>query len=260
MKILPGTIPAVLTAVILLLPASAPGADALQRSITLTGENNRQEQQTQKRIDSVNEQTRAMLDAYQTLNRELDSLTAYNDQLQRLISSQEEEKTLLQQQMDEIELTQQEIVPLMLRMIGELGLFVTDDIPFLRAERLHRVRLLHDLMDRSDVAVAEKYRRILEAYRIELDYGRTLEAYRDELDLGGQKTTVDILRLGRTGLYYQTLDGRNAAYWNRIQQSWVPVETKGRLAIRRALRVANQQTAPELLELPVPAARSHATD
>lgn len=260
MKILPGTIPAVITACILLLPAPAPGADALQRSITLTGENNRQEQQTQKRIDSVSEQTRAMLDSYQTLNRELDALTVYNDQLQRVIASQEEEKTQLHRQMDEIELTRQEIVPLMLRMIGELELFIADDIPFLREERLHRVQLLHDLMDRSDVAIAEKYRRVLEAYQIELDYSRTLEAYRDELELGGQKITVDILRLGRTGLYYQTLDGRDAAYWNRIQQSWVPVGTRGRLAVRHALRVANQQTAPELLELPVPGARTHAAD
>jgi len=253
-------IPALLSASVLALFTSALCADTLQQSITLTEENNRQEQETQKRINSISKQTRVMLDEYHALSRELDSLTVYSDQLQRLVASQENEKALVRQQMDDIELTQQEIVPLMLRMIEELELFINDDIPFLRKERLHRVQLLHNLMDRPDVAVAEKYRRVLEAYQIELDYSRTLEAYRDELLIDGEGITVDVLRLGRTGLYYQTLDGRHAAYWNQQQQIWMPVKTAGKLALRRALRVASQQAAPELLELPIPGAHNHETD
>ena len=260
MKGFPGKFIEHLAGCLLLLSAPLLHADALQQSITLTEENNRQEQNTQKRIDSISEQTRAMLEEYQTLSRELESLTVYNDQLQRILDSQGEEKALLQRQMDDIELTQREIVPLMLRMIEDLGLFIGDDTPFLRTDRLQRVQLLHDLMDRSDVAVAEKYRRVLEAYQIELDYSHTLEAYRDELDLDGEKVTVDILRLGRIGLYYQTLDSRDAAYWNQRDKSWIPVTTTGRLALRRALRVAKQQAAPELLELPVPRAYNHETD
>ena len=242
----------------LILLTSVIHADDLQQSITATNKNNRQEQASQQRIDSLGEQTRAMLEEYHALNRELDSLTVYNDQLQRLVQSQDEEQVLIHRQMDDIELTQREIVPLMLRMIDSLERFVTDDIPFLQPERLQRVQLLRDLMDRSDVAVAEKYRRALEAYQIELDYSRTLEAYREELGLDGQDLTVDFLRLGRIGLYYQTLDGRAAAYWDQVAQTWMPLDTSGRLAVRRALRVANQQAAPELLELPIPNGRSHA--
>ncbi|MDH3832002.1 MAG: DUF3450 domain-containing protein [Gammaproteobacteria bacterium] len=242
----------------LILLTSVIHADPLQQSITATDKNNRQEQTSQQRIDSLGEQTRAMLEEYHALNRELDSLTVYNDQLQRLVQSQDEEQALIHRQMDDIELTQREIVPLMLRMIDSLESFVTSDIPFLQLERLQRVQLLRDLMDRSDVAVAEKYRRALEAYQIELDYSRTLEAYREELDLDGQDLTVDFLRLGRIGLYYQTLDGRTAAYWDQVAQAWIPLDTSGRLAVRRALRVANQQAAPELLELPISNGRSHA--
>ena len=242
----------------LILLTSVIHADPLQQSITATDKNNRQEQTSQQRIDSLGEQTRAMLEEYHVLNRELDSLTVYNDQLQRLVQSQHEEQALIHRQMDDIELTQREIVPLMLRMIDSLESFVTDDIPFLQLERLQRVQLLRDLMDRSDVAVAEKYRRVLEAYQIELDYSRTLEAYREELDLDGQGLTVDFLRLGRIGLYYQTLDGHTAAYWDQVAEAWTPLDTSGRLAVRRALRVANQQAAPELLELPIPNGRSHA--
>jgi hypothetical protein len=241
---------------ILLLPAAA-SADALQQSISLGGKNNRQEQLTQQRIDQLSEQTRAMLDEYHVLNRELEALNVYNDQLQRLTVSQQEEKALIHQQMEDIELTQQEIVPLMLRMIERLNDFVVNDTPFLGKERLQRVSLLRELMDRSDVSVAEKYRRVLEAYQVELDYGRTLETYRDELEVDGNLRTVEFLRVGRVGFYYQTLDGHQAAYWDAQGQTWVTVKATQRLAIRRALRVASQQAAPELLELPVAAAKIH---
>jgi hypothetical protein len=241
----------------LLLVATTAGSDPLQRSISLSGQNNRQEQATQQRIDQLSDQTRAMLDEYHALNRELEALSIYNDQLERLIASQEEEKALIKQQMKDIELTQQEIVPLTLRMIDQLDAFVMRDTPFLRDERLNRVRLLRELMDRSDVSVAEKYRRVLEAYQVELDYGRTLESYRSELEVDGTLRTVEFLRVGRIGWYYLTLDGHRAAYWDAQARTWVPVTASSRLAIRRALRVASQQAAPELLELPVAAANNH---
>jgi len=251
------SITATITLYAALLQPLAVTADPLQQSISLGGKNNRQEQLTQQHIDQLSEQTRAMLDEYHVLNRELEALSVYNDQLQRLTVSQQEEKALIHQQMEDIELTQQEIVPLMLRMIERLNDFVINDTPFLPKERLQRVSLLRELMDRSDVSVAEKYRRVLEAYQIELDYGRTLEAYRDELEVDGTLRTVELLRVGRVGLYYQTLDGHQAAYWNAQDRSWIPVNATRRLAIRRALRVASQQAAPELLELPVAAAENH---
>jgi len=251
------SITATITLYTVLLQPLAVTADPLQQSMTLGGKNNRQEQLTQQRIDQLSEQTRAMLDEYHVLNRELEALSVYNDQLQRLTTAQQEEKTLIHQQMEDIELTQQEIMPLMLRMIENLNDFVINDTPFLRKERMQRISLLRQLMDRSDVSVAEKYRRVLGAYQVELDYGRTLEAYREDLEIDGIPRTVQFLRVGRVGWYYQTLDGHQAAHWDAQEQTWVPAKATQRLAIRRALRVASQQAAPELLNLPVAAAKNH---
>lgn len=255
MKILQPITATISYCVILLLPTLVT-ADPVQQSISLSGENNRQEQQTQQSIDHLSEQTRTILEEYHALDRELEALRSYNDQVERLTVSQQEEKALILQQMDDIELTQQEIVPLMLRMIEHLNDFVLNDTPFLLEERVGRVNLLRELMDRSDVSVAEKYRRVLGAYQVELDYGRTLESYRDEIEVNAKLRTVAMLRVGRVGLYYQTLDGRDAAYWDARSESWIQVKTAQRLAIRRALRVASEQTAPELLELPLAAARN----
>jgi hypothetical protein len=231
-------------------------ADALDRSLELSEDNHRREQQTQQRIDDMSERTRAMLEEYQRLARENEALGTYNDQLERIVRSQETEKTSVRTQLEAIELTRQEIMPLMLRMIDRLEAFLDADVPFLAGERRMRVARLRELLDRADVSVAEKYRRVLEAYQVELDYGRTIEAYHDELEVAGTRRTVDVLRVGRVGLYYQSLDGRHSGRWDRASGGWRPLDGKDRLAIRQALRVARQEVAPELLRLPVPAAEA----
>ena len=231
-------------------------ADMVDKVLSESEDNIHKEQRTQQQIDRLSEETQTLLGEYQALGRELDGLTVYNDQMQRLVDSQEEEKRLITQQIADIDFTRQQIVPLMLRMIGQLESFIISDRPFLLAERRRRVQQLTDLMDRSDVTLAEKYRRILEAYQIELDYSRTLESYQEEIAVGGMPRTVDVLRVGRTGLYYQTLDRKNAAYWDNQQKTWVDAGGSQRRAIQRGLRIASQQLAPELLELPVAAARN----
>ncbi|MGD8936558.1 MAG: DUF3450 domain-containing protein [Thiogranum sp.] len=229
-------------------------ADAVGESERLVDKNNRAERGTQARIEKFSDATRDMLEEYNTLARELDALTVYNDQVERLVASQEEEKNSLKKQMADIDLTHREVVPLMLRMIDRLDAFVAADTPFLQRERRQRVALLREVMDRADVSVAEKYRRILEAYRVEMDYGRTIEAYRDEIDAGDGKRTVDFVRVGRVGLYFLSLDGAQGGYWDATAGQWVALDgSSDRLAVREALRVARKQTAPALLRLPVAA-------
>lgn len=229
-------------------------ADAVDKSLSRSKDNIHSEQRSQKHIDQLSESTQTMLGEYQALSRELDGLNVYNDQMQRLVTSQDEEKQSIAEQIQDIDLTRQQIVPLMLRMIDQLETFISTDRPFLLAERTRRVQQLTELMDRSDITLSEKYRRILEAYQIELDYSRTLEAYQEALEVDGTPRTVDVLRVGRTGLYYQTLDRKSAAYWDHQLKTWVAVDATQSRAIQRGLRIASQQLAPEVLELPVAAA------
>jgi 1,2-phenylacetyl-CoA epoxidase catalytic subunit len=72
-------------ALLLATTASLHAADALDRSLQLGQDNNRQEQRTQKRIDDITDRTRAMLEEYQQLSREHEALDIYNDQLERIV-------------------------------------------------------------------------------------------------------------------------------------------------------------------------------
>jgi DNA-binding transcriptional regulator/RsmH inhibitor MraZ len=208
-------------------------------------------QESQQHIDSLSDETIEMLAEYRDVLNQTESLRAYNDQLDTLVSSQETELNSIEQQLQNIETTQRDIVPLMIKMIDVMAQFVALDLPFLPEERQTRIIQLQTLMDRADVSLAEKYRRILEAYQVETEYGRTIEAYQDELQIEGASRTVDFLRIGRVSLYYLTLDGLEAGMWNVETQQWIQLSANYLQPIAQGLKVALKQLPPDLLVLPV---------
>ncbi len=208
---------------------------------------------SQKRIDRMADDSERMLAEYKLALRQYDSLKRYDDQVERLIRSQEEELREIDRQLAGIETTQQGVVPLMARMVETLERFVALDLPFLPEERHRRVAELKALLDRADVSVAEKFRRILEAYQVEMEYGRTLEAWTGELETAGGRRSVDYLRVGRMLLLYQTLDHRETAVWDPAAGKWQPLGERYRRPVMKALRIARKQAAPDLVRLPVPA-------
>jgi hypothetical protein len=158
----------------------------------------------------------------------------------------------LERQLKEVETTSREVLPLMRRMLDTLEQFVALDLPFLPEERKKRVATLLEMMDKANVTISEKFRRIVEAYQIEMEYGRTLEAYEGKLGEGEDARTVQFLRVGRVALMYQTLDQKETGYWNAEKKDWVPDDSY-RSAFAKNLAVAKKLGAPDLLVVPVPA-------
>lgn len=210
-----------------------------------------QSAQVQRSIDGLDQQTREAFDAYQATVRQAELIEAYNRQLARMIDSQRQELADLEQQLASLAQTEQATLPLLVRMQKMLAQFVAHDLPFLATEREQRVERLARLLDRADVSLAEKYRQVLDAYQIEAEYGRTLEAWTGTLNQGEQRREVTFLRLGRVALYYQTLDGEQSGRWSRRAAAWEPLPSAYDWSIRQGIRMALQQTLPELLELPI---------
>lgn len=232
------------------------GADVLQEAVDATLKMNNEAQRSQDKIDTLAEERRNFLEEYRLITRQIDTLNVYNGHLQKLIDSQHAEHAALEEQIQEIDVTHREIVPLILRMTDSLAHFVTLDVPFLPDERSRRIAQLQTLLDRADVTVSEKYRRVLEGYQIENEYGHTIEAYRGPLETPEVSRTVDFLRIGRVVLIYQTLDGTESGYWDHDTRQWLALPEDYRFAINQGLRIARKQAAPDLLRLPVPAPRA----
>lgn len=213
--------------------------------------NNQAAAAAQEGINQTVDQANELNNQYAQALAELDSLNKYNEQLQGQVDAQEAEIASIQTQLTEIETTTREVLPLMERMVTTLEQFVQADIPFYLEERVERVNLLKDLLPRADVTISEKYRRILEAYQIELDYGRALETYQGPLGQGDDRT-VQFVKLGRVSLMYQTLDRSETGYWNAQNKAWV-VDNNYADNVAAALAVARGDGAPDLLRVPVPA-------
>ena len=210
--------------------------------------------ESQKRVDGLSDQTDTMLAEYKMTLQQIDALRVYNNQVETLIGAQQAEITSLEGQIDNVELVGRQITPLMLEMISGIESFVELDVPFLLDERRTRVATLRELMERADISDAERYRRIMEAYQIENDFGRTIEAYRADLELGGVTRSVDFLRFGRIALLYQTQDGTETGVWDQKAGEWIVLPGEYRGPVRQGLRIARKQVAPDMLQLPIPAA------
>jgi len=208
---------------------------------------------SQEQIDTVVDATRSLERQYSAVVKELEGLDVYNVLLQRQIANQSQELADLQSSIGQVTVIERQVVPLMAQMVEGLKRFVEADLPFLLPERRKRAAFLETLLERSDVTVAEKFRRVLEAFEIENDYGRTVESYRDSLELDGATREVDLLRIGRLALLYLSVDGGRYGEWNREQKTWSPLPGGYRSQIREGIRIAQRQVAPNLLLLPISA-------
>ncbi len=219
-----------------------------QRRLTLA-------QQSQERINSIVEGTRSLEDQYRAINKEIDGLRVYNRLMGAQTDGQQAALEDIALSMDQVDVINRQIFPLMTRMIDGLKQLVELDVPFLMEERRDRVAKLEDILERSDVTVSEKFRKVMEAYQIENDYGDSSETYTQVLTFGDDTRSYNILRIGRVGLYFQSDDANITGRWNNAEREWVR-DDSARAEIRKGLSIAKQIIAPEVIVIPVSAASS----
>ena len=212
-------------------------------------------QASQERINERVQGTRTITDQYRAINKEIDGLKVYNRLMSAQVQGQEATLEDIKISMDQVDVINRQIFPLMERMIDGLEQSVSLDIPFLLEERINRIDVLKETLARSDVSVAEKFRKVMEAYQIELDYGSSAEFYKQSLNLGEDYGVRDynMLRIGRIGLYFQSDNSDITGMWDANVGDWV-IDDDHRNEIRKGLRMARQLIAPELMLIPLPAA------
>lgn len=211
------------------------------------------DQAAQIEIDGLADETQEAIHEYRVLLQELDRISRYNDNLKRTIDDQDREKAGLERQINEFGDLERGIVPLLIDMVDDLEQFIELDLPFRLNERRANVERLRDLMDRSDVTVAERYRQVMATYQHEVTLGRNIESYSGELKIDGEIHTVDFFRVGRVLLAYRTPDLEESGYWDTEARQWRVLDDRYRRSLELGLRIAQNLAAPSILELPIAA-------
>lgn len=215
---------------------------------------NQSAEKSQQKIDQISDDIQTRLQQFKAVNKEIEGLVVYNQQVSAQIADQINIMNDITGSIDQISVVERQVSPLMTRMIDGLSQFVELDVPFLKEERSKRIESLQKMMSTAGTTPADKFRRVLEAFTIELDYGNTIEAYTSTLALDGVVRDVDFLRIGRVAYIYQTKDGKQSGVWNADKNAFVPLSSDYRTKITKALRVARKQLAPDLLSIPLLAA------
>jgi TolA-binding protein len=239
----------VVTAVAAFL-ACGVSAQVLDSTISMQNSSNNQAAKSQGTIDNLADQTDDILNDFRQVVSETESLKIYNAQLRRLVENQRSELTSIDKQLGELEETDRAVTPLMIDMTGTLAEIVERDVPFRLEERRNKAADLTALLDDPNVTVSEKFRQILAMYQAEINFGRTTFADQGDLPSG---ETVEFLRIGRTLLFYQSLDGETTGWWSPITREFEALGSEYRLAVKDGIAIAQSRRAPDLVRLPVPA-------
>lgn len=186
---------------------------------------------------------------YAEMLADADITARYNAQLEQQLRSQQTKIASLEQQIVGLDATAVDVQPLLQRMYSELSEFVKQDIPFLASERTNRLDRLAELMGNTEATSSEKFRRLMEAYQIEMEFGRSTSAYKENMADGRE---AEFVRVGRVALLYRTTDGLESGYWDNQQKSWIP-DPDSASKILEALRIAKEEIAADLITIPLPA-------
>lgn len=209
---------------------------------------------SQEKVNDLYEQSQVLFGEYRGVVDERENLKVYNDYVASLVADQQAGIDSFNSQIKEIENTKKNVVPLMFKMIETLEAFIKADVPIKKEERLQRVENLKENMSRSDITVSERYRQILEAYQIEKDMGSLVNAWQGKLNTDGTERTVDFVNVGRIAYLAQSLDMKHVWLWDQNGQQWKKLGEEYIRPITQVIRIARQQSTPELVKLPIFAA------
>lgn len=223
----------------------------VDQSITNQGSIIESLQATQKRIDSLDAESKKLINEYKDTIVEYEILKNYDDQLEKITENQFVEIQSFIDQIESLDETNKYVLPLLERMVVGLRELIQIDVPFLIDERIARLEELESILYQANFSTAEKFRKIYEAYQIENEYGRTIEAYSSSINIDGIILAADFFRLGRLNLFYRTPDGKETGYWDKQENNWIHLGGKYADDIEAGLKIAYKQAPPDFINLPV---------
>ncbi len=211
-------------------------------------ENQQLSAQSQDKIDKTERQTDKIVNEWKAVSKQVEGLKLYNEQKRIQIQAQLDLMDKLDEQLVQVVVMQRQIPPLAQKMLDSLESFISLDTPFRMEERQNRIDLVRSSLSKPKVTASEQVRQVLEAYNIEAEYGRKIDTYESTLSDG---TVVNILVIGRIGMFYQTKDEQSSGRWNNETSQWDELPGSYRKPIRDGIRMAKKLAPTDMLMMPV---------
>jgi small-conductance mechanosensitive channel len=208
-------------------------------------------QATQKQEEQWRLEKEKLVARYEQLQDREKQLTDQKKALTQQMASAKTRIGTKEKQLADIEEISRQIQPFIQEIFNALKSQVADGYPFLMDERQTRLGRLETVMADPDVAISEKYRKVMEALLVEAEYGFTIEACQETITIDGQSMLADIFRLGRISLFYQSLDRKRCGFYNAADGLWQSLDTVHNPAIQTAIDIAARRRPIELLSLPL---------
>ena len=201
--------------VAMLLGSTIIFSDQIQPLLDVGEERQVNEKASQIKIDSMDDDTSLIVNEYKTVSKQIEGLVVYNAQMRAQIQAQEDRLKEIDKTMKEAQVMQRQIPPFTRRMLAGVEKSIELDLPFHLAERKERIAFAKAAIDNPTVSPAEGLRQVLEAFNVEMEYGRKMDSYKDTIPVDGQQREVNVLRVGRLALVYQTSDLNVTGAWDK---------------------------------------------
>jgi hypothetical protein len=208
-------------------------------------------QATQKQEEKWRLEKEKFTARFELLGQRLQQLQAQASQLQARSEAARDRVATKQKQIDDIRQISDQIIPYLQELNRQLKQMVADDLPFLPRERSQRLRRLDRILEDPDVTFSEKFRKVMEAFQVEAEYGTTIEVYQQSIPIDGQSRLVNIFRLGRIGLFFQSLDRQTCGFFNVAEDKWQKLPAKHNHALAAAIDMGAKRRPVDILTLPL---------
>ena len=206
----------------------------------------------QNQINQLDDERSDLVREYRSMLQRLNGAKLYALQQEKVVESQRTELASLEEQLGRVDEITAQMTPMMMAMIEDLKTFVAADLPFKAELRNERLEQLDRAMEAPDVAPAERYRLIVEAYQAEMEYGRTIDTFEETItNEAGEQVAVEMFQYGRVALVYHNPANGAVARWDREGGAWEMLPSSYRRPIQDAIRIAEGTKQQDILMGPV---------
>lgn len=209
----------------------------------------RNQQQIQKMAETWSAEEKKLLVKIERLTARRDRLQVQSEQLGQALKVEDQRVAQQRHRLAETKKLRDGLQVWLQEIVRQHSDEAEQSLPFLVVEREKRQADLETVLVDPYTPLYEKFRRVFEVFLVETEFGYSSEVYRDDIQLGENKLQVDLLRIGRTALFFRTPDGSKSGFYDPLTQQFRSFSES--IDLSRAIALVRREAAAEMVSLPV---------